>query len=69
MLRWQVGEVVLRDVFLLARGHLLIGTWGSTLTVLIQELIAARSLGSPVLPTVTYCDTTGEFRQCMQPLP
>lgn len=64
----DVGEVVLRDVFLLAEGHVLIGTWGSTLTVLIQQLIAARSPGRPPhLPTVQYCDLS--HGQCMAPLP
>ena len=62
----DVGEVVLRDVFLLAHGHVLIGTWGSTLTLAVQELIAARSLGEP-FPTVTYCSV--QLRRCMRPLP
>ena len=62
----DVGEVVLRDVFLLAHGHVLIGTWGSTLTLAIQELIAARSLGAP-FPTVTYCSV--QLRRCMPPFP
>ena len=71
----DVGEVVLRDVFLLAQGHVLIGTWESSLTVLIQELIAARSRygvlnGNPYPPMVTYC-FTGRIggRACMRPLP
>ena len=51
----DTGIVVLRDVFLLSHGHVLIGTWGSSLTVLIQELLAARSWG-PQFPTVTYYD-------------
>tara|TARA_B110001452_G_C15236153_1_gene427990 strand:+ start:365 stop:3739 length:3375 start_codon:yes stop_codon:yes gene_type:complete len=64
----DVGEVLLRDVFLLAQGHVLIGTWGSTLTVLIQQLLAARSPGRPPhLPTVQYCDLS--HGQCMAPLP
>ena len=48
----DVGEVVLRDVFLLAQGQVLVGTWGSTLTIIVQQLIAARSTGHPHAPTV-----------------
>lgn len=64
----DTGAVLLQDVFLLARGHVLIGSWGSTLTLLIQGLIAARSVGSR-LPTVTYCQPTYSQWQCMRPLP
>ena len=32
----DTGAVLLQDVFLLARGHVLIGSWGSTLTLLIR---------------------------------
>ena len=60
------GIVVLRDMFLLSHGHVLIGTWGSSLTVLIQELLAARSWG-PQFPTVTYCDLGAGA--CLRPLP
>ena len=64
----DVGEVVLRDVFLLAQGHVLIGTWGSTLTIIVQQLIAARSsTGHPHAPTVSYCDPSQ--RSCLPPLP
>ena len=67
----DVGAAVLQDIFLLARAHVLIGTWGSTLTVSIQQAIAARSLSksklSSFLPTVTYCDLS--LRKCLQPLP
>ena len=63
----DVGEVVLRDVFLLAHGHILIGTWGSTLTVVVQELIAARSRATRHFPTVTYCSLW--LRRCMKTLP
>ena len=62
----DTGIVVLRDVFLLSHGHVLIGTWGSSLTVLIQELLAARSWG-PQFPTVTYCDLGAGA--CLRPLP
>ena len=65
----DTGVVVLRDVFLLAHGHLLIGTWGSTLTTTIQQLVAYRCLRhhSTWVPTVTYCELTrGE---CMPALP
>ena len=64
----DTGAVLLQDVFLLARGHVLIGSWGSTLTLLIQGLVAARSIGSR-LPTVTYCQPTYSQWQCMRPLP
>lgn len=63
----DVGEVVLRDVFLLAQGHILIGTWASTLTILVQQLIAARSTGHPHAPTVSYCDPSQS--RCLPPLP
>ena len=64
----DVGEVVLRDVFLLAQGHVLIGTWGSTLTIIVQQLIAARSsTGHPHAPTVSCCDPSQ--RSCLPPLP
>ena len=62
----ETSGVVLRDVFLLSRGDVVIGTWGSTLTMLIQELVAARSDGR-VPPTVTYCDLP--LSACMVPLP
>lgn len=68
----DVGKVLLEDVYLLAHGHVLVGTWASTLTVAIQQAIAARSgssnslrLGLP--PTVTYCDLWQ--RKCLNPLP
>ena len=64
----DTGAVLLQDVFLLARGHVLIGSWGSTLTLLVQGLVAARSVGLR-LPTVTYCQPTYSQWQCMRPLP
>ena len=68
----DTGAVLLHDVFLLAHGHVLIGTWGSTLTIAIQEVIAARSIaggGTPRhLPTVTYCEVDS-LAACMPPLP
>lgn len=63
----DVGSVLLDDVWLLANGHVLIGTWGSTLTLAIQQLMAARSDGHPTLPTVTYCNLWR--RKCLKPLP
>ena len=71
----DAGSVVLDDVFLLANGHVLIGTWGSTLTICIQQLMAARSVSrlpkpgalNNVKPTVTYCDLSRS--QCLRPLP
>ena len=63
----DVGEVVLRDVFLLAQGQVLVGTWGSTLTIIVQQLIAARSTGHPHAPTVSYCDPSQS--RCLPPLP
>ena len=62
----ETSGVVLQDVFLLSRGDVVIGTWGSTLTMLIQELMAARSDGR-VPPTVTYCELS--LNACMAPLP
>ena len=62
----ETSAVVLRDAFLLSRGDVVIGTWGSTLTMLVQELVAARSDGR-VPPTVTYCDLP--LSACMMPLP
>ena len=61
----DVGAVLLRDVFLLAHGDVLIGTWGSTLTLLLQQLVAARSTGH--IPTVVYCDLS--YKRCLTPLP
>ena len=55
---------VLRDVYLLASGHLLVGAWGSSLTLLIQELIAARYRGAPAVPTVIYCTTPSPAAAC-----
>jgi hypothetical protein len=60
----DTGVVALRDVTLLSHGHVLIGSWGSTFTLIIQELIASRYREVPdrssgavrILPTVTYCD-------------
>ena len=63
---FETSGVVVRDAFLLSRGDVVIGTWGSTLTMLIQELVAARSDGR-VPPTVTYCDLS--LGACMAPLP
>ena len=63
----DVGEVVLHDISLLGQADILVGTWGSTLTLLIQELIAARSDGRLQMPTVTFCETS--LRRCMRPLP
>ena len=62
----ETSGVVVRDAFLLSRGDVVIGTWGSTLTMLIQELVAARSDGR-VPPTVTYCELS--LNACMAPLP
>ena len=62
----ETSGVVVRDAFLLSRGDVVIGTWGSTLTMLIQELAAARSDGR-VPPTVTYCELS--LNACMAPLP
>ena len=68
------GQVALRDVQLLSHGHVLIGSWGSTFTLVIQELIASRyrERGWPTadyapLPTVTYCDAMRAT--CGPPLP
>ena len=58
--------MALRDIYLLARGDVIVGTWGSTLTILAQELIAARTRAR-VPPTVTYCDLASNA--CMKPLP
>ena len=63
----DVGSVLLSDVWLLARGHVLIGTWGSTLTLAIQQLMAARSSEGPMVPTVTYCEL--RRAKCLSPLP
>ena len=62
----ETFAVVPRDVFLLSHGDVLIGTWGSTLTLLIQELLAARTRAR-VPPSVVYCELA--VSACMQPLP
>lgn len=64
----DVGQVLLRDVWLLAHGHVLIGTWDSSLTELIGALIAARHREHPRLPTITYCQVELGGK-CMAPLP
>lgn len=55
----DVGTVALRDLELLGHGHLLIGTWGSSFTLAIGQLMAARydatGHAQAPLPTVTYC--------------
>ena len=58
---------VLGDLFFLAHGHVLVGTFGSAHTTIIQQLIAARSTGYPVLPTVTLCEVWQH--KCLKPLP
>jgi hypothetical protein len=51
------GDTAFRDMELLTNGHHLVGTYGSTYTMLIEEVIAARWSGSELtIPTVTYCD-------------
>ena len=69
----DTGVVVLRDLHLLAQAHVLIGTWGSTLTLTAQELMAARFDGGPILPTVRYCHywVTGRAqpRRCLAAWP
>ena len=64
------GGVALRDLELLSHGHLLFGSWGSSFTLAIQELIASRYLPQGrrarlPLPTVTYCCEA----KCLEPLP
>ena len=63
----DVGSVALRDVELLSRGHVLIGSWGSSFSLIIQEMIASRGAASEstVAPTVTYCSNA----KCMLPFP
>lgn len=48
----DVGLTAMRDIHLLSFAHHLIGSFGSTFTMLIQELVAYRQAGS----TVTYCE-------------
>ena len=48
----DVGYVSLQDIRLLSFSHHLIGTYGSTFTMLAQELVAF----SQPLSTVTYCE-------------
>ena len=63
-------DVALRDLELLSHGHLLIGTWASSFTLVAQQLIAsrytasARRRGAP-LPAVSYCCET----MCEEPWP
>ena len=55
----DTGDTAFQDVELLSHGHHLIGTFGSTFTLLVQELIAARWSGQhgiTGLPQVVYCD-------------
>ena len=66
----DTGEVALRDLELLSHGHLLIGAWASSFTLVAQQLIAsrysasARRRGVP-LPTVSYCCEV----MCLEPWP
>ena len=56
----DTGPVALQDVELLSTGDVLIGSWGSSFTMAIAELIAARAgrhgqrAGIPP-PTITFC--------------
>merc|ERR1719203_433596 len=51
------GRAAMEDLMLLSYGHHLVGTWQSTFSVLIQELIAHRQCWARVVCTssVVYC--------------
>lgn len=63
----DTGAVALRDLDLLSHGHTLIGSWGSSLSLLVQDRIAARYGGGGVFPEVRYCDVN--FGECGPALP
>jgi len=48
----DVGVTAMRDIHLLSFSHHLIGSYGSTYTMLVQELVAYRQAEA----TVTYCE-------------
>lgn len=56
----------LRDLLMLSYGDVLIGSLGSTFTLLAQELMAERYRGVGPVPHVVYC---GSGKRCMPPLP
>merc|ERR1712113_1020249 len=59
----QDWTLIADDLRLLATGHHLIGTFGSSFTLLAQELIAINRLH--FAPRVTYCHNN----ECMRSLP
>ena len=67
----DTGITAVQDVFLLSHGHVLIGTWGSSLTILISEMAAARYRGSdwPGPPVVIFCDPNVVMACLGHPLP
>jgi len=63
-------ETAAADLGLLSHADHLVGSWGSTFTILIQSLIANRFLQRDAAtrgeaPTVVYCELDG----CLRPLP
>jgi len=57
----DVGAIAMKDIQLLSYSHHLIGSFGSTFTLLIQSLVAVREPEAQVV----YC---GPFMKCLPPL-
>jgi hypothetical protein len=57
----DVGEIAMKDIQLLSYAHHLIGSFGSSFTLLIQSLVAVREPEA----TVVYC---GPSMACLAPL-
>ena len=51
----DTGVVALRDIYLLSQSDDLVGSYGSTLTLSAQELLAARYVPGRRIPYVVYC--------------
>lgn len=66
----DTGSVAMADLLLLSHGHHLVGSWGSTLTLSIQELMSFRyepRAPCRAPPTARYCDLHAQA--CLPPLP
>jgi len=70
----DTGIIAVRDLNLLSRAHVLIGSFGSTFSLLVAELMASRRAADEErTPTVVWCDTDasvfGKSTACMGELP
>lgn len=71
----DAGEVAMQDLALLSRADVLLGSFGSTFTMLLGELIAANyrrvrtSKPWAQFPVMVLCDHPGASGQCTRGLP